>query len=563
MSIGGYSCARSDFGMYNADMQKGERRVIRWKCFVSISLMLSIHIARAGTEALLSGVELGADRSTISSRAWNLETRKGALAKPAKSSLRTEDVPLLDADTNEVMTARLRYSDSNRLEAIGVSVVGPSAHAQLRRWESALTSAYGNAQVLSEGASGYCHDKKTEVLFGGVSEEAFLAVLPVTGFRCAEAPASRSFDPVFFHVVQGSDAQAQFVQVRFKVGNRAGETDVNVPQTESVTMWVGGRWIRLDLVLKDGGTAPINGKFAIKSSAANCSGPLTQKGLGSKGEIVLRRSVSVGKCQDNCELLIDGNQMVVQEVCEGKLTHRSPIPQLPERDNLKIYLEQEAKRLAELRETERKIAAEQQEQARKAAIAAMQLPPHGNAGTLVTRTSKQLKVSLRDVDDLGIVVAMLPNGQIEQLATAEWTADAVGSTEEEIGSRLALGENRIVFFLHNKRLMGNQSKWNYRFELKDEGGTRWSHSGGGVAGSVGIRFWRAFTVVKSSDGRLLVQDADAHVISELEPDMRKVNDDIIRTRGEETTVMASALRFFWRAMEPQEEVIVVRRRGLW
>lgn len=518
--------------------------------------------ANADSDVLLSGVALGADRATIQRSPWILAAQKDGSAQPGSLSQLTQDVPILESDTNAALTARLRYSTSNRLEAIGVSIVGPTAQQQLQRWESVLMSLYGNPLPLSTGQSVFCHDKDIEVSIGGVSDEAFLAATPTSGSRCAGAPASRGFAPVFYHAVKGVDPQDQVVRARFQTAGKDAKTAISEEEIESLTMWVGGRWIRLDLVLRESGTAPINGKFTMRSTQVNCSAPLTQTGLSASGDIVLRRSAGIGNCSTNCEIHVDANQMALKEMCGGRLIRKDPIPaSLKQRDALKTYIAMEVRRLTELAEVERKLAAEKAEKARQAAIAAMQLPPYTNAGSVVTRSAKQLKVAMRDIDDLGVLIAIEPNDHVEQLAAAEWTADAVGSTEEDIGDRLPVGESRIVFFLHNKRMMGNASRWNFRVTLKDEKGTVWSHAGGGPPESVGIRFWQAFSVVKSSDGNLQVREATPQLVAQVESEMRNINDSMIRTHGEETTAAAAAMRFFWRAMEPSDEVVVVRRRG--
>jgi hypothetical protein len=160
--------------------------------------------------------------------------------------------------------------------------------------------------------------------------------------------------------------------------------------------------------------------------------------------------------------------------------------------------------------------------------------------------SRTLSLRLQNLDDVGAALLVLPDGKHELIAAGEWSgAEGAGSSEAEFTDKLKVGPNTLVFFIYNKSFSFWVGKWTFDFQLYgDADSPIWTASGGAREENVGIRYWRAFTIIKDAKGLLTIKSMASNDLAVLEPVVeslhRRLLMEIPSADGAVMTAIASA-----------------------
>ncbi|MCR9128690.1 MAG: hypothetical protein NXI12_04150 [Alphaproteobacteria bacterium] len=133
--------------------------------------------------------------------------------------------------------------------------------------------------------------------------------------------------------------------------------------------------------------------------------------------------------------------------------------------------------------------------------------------------SSGLAARMRNIDDIGLVAVMAPDGVIQNAAAAEWTAaGGPGYGQADLAPYLDDGVNAVFFLLHNKIFNFGVGRWAYDFELSDAAGqVLWRGADTAPQRFLGIRFWKAF-LVEVRNGRIVsIRAANAQESAEFQP----------------------------------------------
>ncbi len=144
--------------------------------------------------------------------------------------------------------------------------------------------------------------------------------------------------------------------------------------------------------------------------------------------------------------------------------------------------------------------------------------------------SRTISLRLNNLDDVGAAILVLPDGKQELIAAGEWSgAGGAGYGEADFTDKLKVGPNTLVVFIYNKAFSFWVGKWTFDFQLfGDADDPIWAASGGARENNVGIRYWRAFTIIKSPKGELTVKSMAERDIMVLRPVVEKLHLRLLR-----------------------------------
>ncbi len=144
--------------------------------------------------------------------------------------------------------------------------------------------------------------------------------------------------------------------------------------------------------------------------------------------------------------------------------------------------------------------------------------------------SRTISLRLSDLDDVGAAILVLPDGKQELIAAGEWSgAGGSGYGEADFTDKLKVGPNTLVVFIYNKAFSFWVGKWTFDFQLfGDADDPIWAASGGARENNVGIRYWRAFTIIKSPKGELTVKSMAERDIMVLRPVVENLHLRLLR-----------------------------------
>jgi hypothetical protein len=203
-----------------------------------------------------------------------------------------------------------------------------------------------------------------------------------------------------------------------------------------------------------------------------------------------------------------------------------------------------------------RVAAEREARV-KADIEARKLP----AADLATfgstaKAGSRLRVTMKAIDDIGFLVVKTPDGNWQPLATAEWSArSGPGSADVQIQDSLKIGDNFLVFGVHNKLFTLGVGGWGFNVTVASDTQVLWTKSYAEQGGGVGIRYWKAFVVNKTSSGALTFRPATDAQTKTLVPKMEEMNAWLQKDYGTENSVAGLAIEAMLqglRSSEPQE-----------
>lgn len=137
-------------------------------------------------------------------------------------------------------------------------------------------------------------------------------------------------------------------------------------------------------------------------------------------------------------------------------------------------------------------------------------------------TIKKLSVSLKNINDIGMLFIERPYADIELIDLAEWNLGISGAAEIDLFPYIGLGDNTLVFILWNKE--GKKldtpiysksflSGWSFDYTLIGDG-TSLFHETGGEEGKAGIAYWNVFFIHSNGDEYTL-EPANAATVAHL------------------------------------------------
>ncbi len=144
-----------------------------------------------------------------------------------------------------------------------------------------------------------------------------------------------------------------------------------------------------------------------------------------------------------------------------------------------------------------------------AADSALAIRPPDNSTTAQVQLADELRATMSNVDDVGLVIVWNGHGA-ETALQCEWTSGGNhGSASGDLGPHLTKGDNYIVFVLYNKVYDGGPfggGKWSYRFSLSKNGSSIWSSSNHVRNNSREIKYWKIHKATVNSSGEISVTD---------------------------------------------------------
>lgn len=180
-----------------------------------------------------------------------------------------------------------------------------------------------------------------------------------------------------------------------------------------------------------------------------------------------------------------------------------------------------ARRAAEARERAALAAARRQA---AAILPVVDSSPWEKNGARVRR----LQVDLRDLDDVGVAVLIAPSGASQMLTGGEWNgATGPGAGNASVSEKLQPGVNTLVLFIFNKEFSLGVGKWSYAFSLIGDDQVIWSSRGGRREAGVGIRYWRAFSIVKGTQAAVTVRNPTAAEMEQVTPMVDRMNKALV------------------------------------
>jgi hypothetical protein len=147
---------------------------------------------------------------------------------------------------------------------------------------------------------------------------------------------------------------------------------------------------------------------------------------------------------------------------------------------------------------------------------------------------KNVSVKLRNIDDLGIVLVINPDGKISQ-QSVEWSILGAGSRYGSLNSNLKQGSNLVIFILHNKSFSFGQGKWSYDFSLIGDNSIIWQNYKSQLGGDKGIQFWKAFVIDGLPNGLYAIRHTSDDETNRLQLNIAKLNSDLIKNQGHENS----------------------------
>lgn len=189
-----------------------------------------------------------------------------------------------------------------------------------------------------------------------------------------------------------------------------------------------------------------------------------------------------------------------------------------------------------------RLAAEREARA-KADIEARKLPAADLAAlSSAAKPGSKLQVTMKAIDDIGFLVVKTPDGKWKPLATAEWSArGGPGSADIPIQDSLGIGDNFLIFGVHNKLFALGVGKWSFDVTLASDSHVLWAKTHAATGGGVGIRYWKAFVVNKSAKGTLTLKAASAAQTQTVVEKMEEMNAWLQRDYGTENSVIGLAI----------------------
>jgi hypothetical protein len=147
---------------------------------------------------------------------------------------------------------------------------------------------------------------------------------------------------------------------------------------------------------------------------------------------------------------------------------------------------------------------------------------------------KRLSVAIKQIDDIGLVLVRQPDGQMQIVTGAEWHVNNNGgSATADVDPHLKPGVNLVIFALHNKAFAFGPGKWSYDFSLIGDGKILWHSYDGRREPSVGLRFWKAFSVDRQPNGTMRIALADASQLATVTPMITRINEELVKNYGSE------------------------------
>lgn len=189
-----------------------------------------------------------------------------------------------------------------------------------------------------------------------------------------------------------------------------------------------------------------------------------------------------------------------------------------------------------------RLAAEREARA-KADLEARKLPAADLAAlSSAAKPGSKLQVTMKAIDDIGFLVVKTPDGKWQPLATAEWSArGGPGSADVPIQDSLKIGDNFLIFGVHNKLFAFGVGKWSFDITLASDSQVLWAKTHAATGGGVGIRYWKAFVVNKSAKGALTLKAASAAQTQTVVEKMEEMNAWLQRDYGTENSVIGLAI----------------------